>query len=252
VIELTVRAWSAWSPGIAGAEAWRAWARGPRELASDGAPSLDFVPPMQRRRFSRLSKMVLHVLHEAATAEELASAPTVFSSRHGELSTCVALLSDIARGLPLSPTAFSHSVHNAQAGLFSITHANAAPSSSIAAMRAGFCAALAEALGLCERAGGRSLLVVADEPLPEEFAPFADEPRCAYALALSIELGAHPAGVVLELEPGLPTDRACDLPQPLEFLAWMLGAERGIDLAFGRAGWRFRRGAHAEAAEPRA
>lgn len=241
MIGFTVRDWAAWSPGITTKEAWRSWAAGPRELGCDGAPPLASVPPMQRRRFSRLSKMVLEVLHEACTPEELATLPSVFASRHGELTTCVALLSDIARELPLSPTAFSHSVHNAQAGLFSILHANGAPSSSISGMGAGFCAALAEALGICERAGGRAVLVVADEPMPKEFEAFADEQRCAYALALSIELGTDADGLALGLEPGAAPKIRSDLPQPLEFLTWMLGEERELDLSVGKAGWRLLR-----------
>lgn len=242
MIGFTVLSWSAWSPGIASAEDWERWAGGPRELALEGAPLLASIAPMQRRRFSRLSKMALEAAFGACPREQLAEVSTVFVSRHGELGTCAALLSDIAHELPLSPTSFSHSVHNTQSGLYSIATGNAQPTSSIAGMRDGFCAGLAEAFGLCERRSDRrALLVVADEPMPEVFAGFADERPAAFALALWIEMGEDGVGPGFAVEMAAARAARSELPQALAFLGWMLGDEESLALAFGQQSWRFKR-----------
>ena len=51
---------------------------------------------------------------------------TVFASRHGSINESIELIECVARGQPLSPAKFSHTVHNAQAGLFSIAARNRA------------------------------------------------------------------------------------------------------------------------------
>ena len=86
---------------------------------------------------------------------------------------------------PLSPTRFSHSVHNAQAGLFSIAAGNRQASSSIAAEAETFGCAYLEALTFLERfPEAPVLLVMADVPLAPVFAALVDEPAASYGLAL--------------------------------------------------------------------
>lgn len=229
MIRLGIRGWSAWAPGLSTRDEWLGWAANPFVPATEGAPELKFVPAMVRRRFSRLTKVALQVAFDALPPELAADVPSVFATRHGEANACVTLLSDIARGTPLSPTAFSHSVHNTQSGLFSITAQNGRTSTAIAGGRDTFAAGLIETLGMCERhGGGPVLLVVADEPMPSVFRAFADEPPCTFGLALLVELGdALRPGFSVEVPapPGAvtPGDTG-ELPQALRFLEWMLAA----------------------------
>ena len=246
MIPFSVRGWSAWAHGIQSSDDWLRWASAPVAPRPGGAPELKFIPAMVRRRFSRLSKLALHVAFDATPPELLVDVCSVFASRHGESNACVALLSDIARQTPISPTSFSHSVHNTQGGLFSIAAGNGRISSSIAAEKNTFCAGLIEALGICERARPRpTLLVLADEPRPEMFSAFEDELPCAFALALLIEsgVGSGAPGFRMEITGPCPmtSDSSPRLPQALEFLAWMLAGDRELVLPYGRRSWRFQR-----------
>ena len=246
MITFSLRAWSAWAPGIASSADWTQWARAPHAPALEGSPELKFIPAMQRRRFSRLSRMALQVAFDATPPELLTDTCSVFASRHGESNACVALLADIARGAPLSPTAFSHSVHNTQGGLFSIAAGNGRSSSSIAATTDTFCAGLIEALGICERQKpSPTLLVVADEPRPEMFSEFEDEVPAAFALALLIDEGERAGAPIFRMELGearaTSASNAPRLPQALQFLAWMLASKEPLALASGKRSWIFQR-----------
>ncbi len=246
MIRFTVKAWSAWAPGLENTEDWRRFAREPVLPALDGTPVLMFVPAMQRRRFSRLSRMALQSAFASCPTELLTEASTVFASRHGESEVCLALLRDIAQRLALPPTKFSHSVHNAQAGLFSIAAGNGRPSSSIAGQQDTFCAGLVEALGLCQRHRPHpTLLVVADEPIPAIFRAFEDELPAAFAAAWLVEEGIGAAGMPFEMRLSEPLANTADttpkLPGALQFLAWMLGEEDSLALTRGRRSWIFRR-----------
>jgi len=247
MITFSIRAWSAWAPGIQGSDAWLEWARAPRAPELSGSPELKFLPAMQRRRYSRLSRMALQVAFDATAPELLSTTSCVFASRHGEAQACVELLSDIARGMPISPTAFSHSVHNTQGGLFSIAAGNAATSSSIAAGPSTFTAGLIEALGVCERRRPEpTLLVVSDEPPPEMLRGPADELPAAYALALLVDEGAQGLAPTFRMELGpasaASAPSAPRLPQALEFLAWMLAGRGELRFPCGQSSWVFQRG----------
>ena len=105
--------WSAWTP--------------PAE------PDVSVLPPLLRRRCSRMTRAMLHVAFGVATIDELATLPAVFGSRHGELTATVGLLETLARGQALTAAGFSHSVHNAPVGLFSIATRNRGITSAVAA-----------------------------------------------------------------------------------------------------------------------
>src|SRR4029453_9488720 len=81
-------------------------------------PAVHPMAPMLRRRAGFLSKMALEVAYQCLGNR--IDVPTVFCSRHGESGRSVELLLDLAKGVPLSPTSFGLSVHNATGGLFSI------------------------------------------------------------------------------------------------------------------------------------
>src|SRR5690606_23838308 len=110
---------------------------------------------------------------------------TVFASRHGSINESIGLLEAIAESGRVSAATFSHSVHNAQAGLFSIAAGNRQASSSLAGQEDSFPAGFLEALTHLQRSPQQKvLLVTGDVPLAETFAPLIDEPPASYAVGL--------------------------------------------------------------------
>jgi len=164
------------------------------------------LPPMQRRRLSKLARMLFHVAWPMAVPGE--ALPLVFVSRHGETPRTLAILEELARGEPLSPTAFSLSVHNAPAGLWSIARGDGSEISALAAEIArgdgSEISALAaevdalehgvmEACGLLDEGANAVLLVIAEEspaPLYLECEQIDDVPF-SHALALKLAAGTQ-------------------------------------------------------------
>jgi hypothetical protein len=167
---------------------------------------------------------------------------TVFASRHGNVNESIDLLRRLCRQQPLSPTRFSHSVHNAQAGLYGIAAENREASSSIAAQEDTFACGYLEALTHLVREPGRPvLLVVGDVPLDETFAALVDEPVASYGVGLL--LNAEGPGTKLEFSCESRDGDAAALPWPdaVEFLRWLLGDARRLELGSGRRRWSWTR-----------
>jgi hypothetical protein len=238
VNEVVLRNWAAWSPGREDADAWRTWARSPVALAREGRPEVGFLPALLRRRCSTLTRIMLATAFECCAPEVRANVRTVFASRHGNINESVDLLERLARRQPLSPARFSHTVHNAQAGLYSIAAGNRQPSSSIAAQADTFASGFVEALTHLEREPGREVLyLMADIPLDPTFAPLVDEPVAAYGLALL--LAADGDGPTLRFgsrQLATPTEPK-GWPDAIEFLRWHLCGEPRLDLRQHRTGW---------------
>jgi hypothetical protein len=239
-----VRSWAAWSPGLEDREAWRRWCAEPKEIQREGRPDAQFLPAMLRRRCSNLARIMLTAAFECCGEEERHRVATVFASRHGNINESIELLERLARHQPLSPTRFSHSVHNAQAGLFSIAADNREASSSIAAQEDTLGCGWLEALTLLARAPERPvLLVVGDVPLAATFAALVDEPEASYALALLLDRDETGRGVRLTLAGGATENRRPRWPDALEFLRWLLSDEPRLVLSCGRRRWVWERSA---------
>jgi hypothetical protein len=251
-MQALVRSWAAWSPGCEDRDAWVRWCRAPAELLSEGVPDVGFLPPLLRRRCGLLARAMLAAACGCAAPDELARVATVFASRHGNVNESIELLHRLACREPLSPTRFSHTVHNAQAGLFSIAVGNRHGSSSVGAGEETFACGWLEALCFLERAPERPvLLVVGDVPLGELLAPLVEEPPGSYAVAFLLEpAGAapgvsvrleqgEPPGVSLRLEQAEPEGPAPRWPDALEFLRWHLSPAARLDLVRSRRRWIF-------------
>jgi Beta-ketoacyl synthase, N-terminal domain len=190
---------------------------------------------MLRRRCSPLSRIVLTAAFACLEGDEPASVRTVFASRHGSVNESLELLEHIVAKERLSPAKFSHTVHNAQAGLFCIAAGNRHGSSSLAARADTFACGYVEALAHIQREPSRRVLyVMGDRRLAPTFADLVEEPPGSYAVALL--LGRESSGPELRLEP-LATERAPARPWPdaVEFLRWVRSDEPGLQL--GRFRW---------------
>ena len=235
--------WAAWAPGIASESDWRAWARDPRPPAGDDAPAVGFLPAMQRRRCDTLSRMMFEVAHRCCEEQPPADVACVFASRHGSFATTISLLEDLARDAPLSPARFSHSVHNTQAGLFSIWARNPLPSVSVAAGAETFAHGFLEAVGRLHREPERPvLLVTGDESVPDPVAELADPALAPHALGLLLAGDGAGAPLRLGLEACRTEAKPERWPDALEFVRWWLSEEPTLRIARPPRAWTWTRG----------
>ena len=188
VMYFRIDRWRAWAPGLESTDDWRAWCRTPVRLHdAQQQPDVGFLPALQRRRLSRLARMVFHVAWPLAEAHP--ALPMVFACRHGETPRTLAILSDLAQGEPLSPTQFSLSVHNAIIGLWSIQRGDTSEMTALAAEGDGLEHAILEACGLLGEGAPAVLLVIAEETPPELYAAFIDDVPFSHAVALLLTKG---------------------------------------------------------------
>lgn len=231
---------AAWAPGLSTPEAWAAWARAPAPIGGDAEPGVPLMPPMLRRRAGFLGKMALEVAYQCL--QQRSGVPTVFCSRHGDVGRAVGLLGDLARGAPLSPTAFGMAVHNAHAGLFSIARAERANHVALAAGAATIEHAVIEACGLLADGAPLVLLVAGDCPLPAVLAGFEDCDEQPHAWAwLMAPAGADPLRLTWRAgdgQAGAPRE-----PGGLAVLRFLLSGQSRLERVAERRRWCWARDA---------
>jgi hypothetical protein len=209
---------------------WKAWTP-----AQNDAPDVSVIPAMLRRRLSPLGRAALSVI--MPLAETHGAMPLVYVSRHGDLNRTLGLLEDMAKGEPLSPTAFSLSVHNATAGLFSIQQGLTSNITAISGGAQELVPALLESLGLCSAQTPQVLCVFCDEPTPDIYQHQADQPAHAYAVALIIGIGQE-----WQLESlGENVVGSSAEPQALQLLRLLQGEVESLSLSHNSSGWQLRR-----------
>ncbi|MBE9607828.1 beta-ketoacyl synthase chain length factor [Chitinilyticum piscinae] len=198
----------------------------------DGKPALGFVPAMARRRLSALARGCLHVAQQVQ--DEGDRARLIFGSRHGEIAKTLGMLQEIAAGEPISPAAFSHSVHNAIPGLWSILTGFTGECSAVAAGMDTLPMALLEAQGMLHDDPSTPVVVViADEAFPEMLHSEAVEPGEGYALALRLSGGAPN----LQLQPRSAAQVAADPDLVLSWWSWWLQRHKALVLPGERHDW---------------
>lgn len=176
-------------------------------------PELSFVEPMLRRRLSPLARAAFHVAH--ACGGHLTGVPLVYASRHGELGRTLELFQSLASGETLSPTTFSLSVLNANAGLYSITRGDTSPATAISAGTESFGFGLLEALSRSLSNNTQVLYVYAEAPAPEPLGPCAADVSNVLAIGLLIDPDAtQTITCEMAMESGAPALR----PQAEAFL----------------------------------
>src|SRR5437899_6376790 len=248
-VSFSIAAHAAWAPGVETREAWLEWAQDSRAIAGGGEPALKAMPPMLRRRSGLLGKMALEVAYQCLG--QRSEVPTLFCSRHGEATRSVAMLTDLAQQVPLSPTAFGMSVHNAAGGLFSIARADRASNIALAAGDSGVEHAVIEACGLLADGAPAVLLVVYDCPIPAMFSAFQDCGQPAHAWAWLMESAAADAAGnagVMSLAwsaagSSAPDDAMTGLPGSLQVLRFQLREDRQLQRRDRQRNWLWTRDA---------
>lgn len=219
-LRFRIAQWSWWEPPSPGANA-----------------DIPEVPPLLRRRASAADRSALRVAFDCVGASGQTRA--VFCSRHGEVHRSVELLEQLSRGEPLSPTAFSVSVHNAAAALYSLTRGDTSPSAALAAGADSFPQGVLEACAQLASGAEEVLVVGYDDALPAPFRAFTEPTDAACALALLLR-PAEGKGFSLSLEPsgGAPSTDGAHLP----LLAGFLREERNeLEWVSGPRRWRWAR-----------
>lgn len=238
-MNIHIERWSAWAPDIQTHEQWQQWATAgepitptpgttiptpgttaqPHKKPEITYPKLTVLPSMMRRRLSNLGKIALKVCYDCHDSEH--KLRTIFASRHGEANQTVAILADIIKREPVSPTKFSLSVHNTSSGLYTIASENTKASTAIAARLDSFEMGFVEAHALL--ASGREdkvLLVYADTPLDPPFDILVDyEPPFAAAFVLT----ARPSNIsiALTMQPREKTLPVSTDPHGLSFMKFL-------------------------------
>lgn len=180
---------------------------------------------MLRRRLNPLGRVAVSVM--MPMFERFGEMPIVFCSRHGDVARTLGMLEALATDEPLSPTAFSLSVHNALAGLFSIHQKCRLPITAMAAGEQELVPVLLECLGQL-RSSENILCVFCDEPLPA-FYHRDMPPSQRFAAAFVISAGEQ---FQLLRGPGGFTGEAEPLPQALQFAHFL--ATRGDSCVFSQ------------------
>lgn len=188
-MNFSIASWAAWSAGLTTREHWLAWASsGERQLIEgDNVPPLASMPLLLKRRAHILGRMALETMYGVAEHD----IPIVFCSRYGEMHRAVALLKELADTDSVSPQNFCMAVHNAVPSLYTIAKKNNVP---VTAISAGPCSAIygaIEALSLLAQDQEMVRLVVANQVLPDEYQPFADQQMATYAYTVDLINGQN-------------------------------------------------------------
>jgi len=159
-----------------------------RALDADSKPTGDLLGPRNRRRASQLGRALVDAAEDAMTEAEVdrSTVPTIVGSAVGEVSTMLGLLDQMFRSKePMSPAAFTMSVHNAASGVLSIATGNRGLTTSIAADHDTPAAALTEGIGIVATEGVPVMITCGDEAVPRDLVP--DE-QCFGLMAAAVVL----------------------------------------------------------------
>lgn len=238
-VRFSVSRVTAWAPGVVTDAEWQEWARGEREIRTEGEPRLEQMPAMLRRHAGRLGRIACDVAYRVL--DGTTDVPVVFCSRYGEVGRSVDLLSALARGTALSPTSFGLSVHNAVSGLFAMSRHDTANCIALAGGDESAEYGIVETCGLLSEGVERVLLIVCDCPLPEAYQEFADVSPMAFAWGCLLE---PPGNGAFSLSWDVAPPRAHDAIRPpaaLAALRFLLGDARELVHDAGRTRWRWSR-----------
>ena len=220
----------------------RKWSVWPQLQKDDGDDSLtekellSSIPKMLKRRLSPLAKIVFCAASQCLDQKQ--TIPTIFSSTHGELAKSFKMMELIEQGEDISPTAFSLSVHNSIAGLFSMAYKNKSQSTVVAPGEEGIAAAFVEAVGLLAEGQGEVLMVLYDEPL-EKFYP--SEPfKLTVKSSIAVALHIAKSGTGIPVQFSCTSGTGDDGEQPLQvalLIDFLTGTETSLLIKTPRHCW---------------
>ncbi|PRC95161.1 beta-ketoacyl synthase chain length factor [Solimicrobium silvestre] len=250
-VQFSVAAHAAWAPNLVTNQEWNDWAEAPFVIQAGAEPSVLKMPSMLRRRAGFLGKMALEVAYQCldGRTSDQHTIPTVFCSRHGDVSRAMELLANVVQNEPLSPTSFGLAVHNASAGLFSIARSDQANHIALAAGQCTIEHGVIEACSLLADGAPSVLLVVFDNCLPSLLSQFEDceeQPHAwAWLMVPAVSAVSAERNVIQlswkAVEPNLPEQNA--MPASLEVLKFYLRGDPVFERTAERRLWSWSRSA---------
>lgn len=229
----------AWAPGVSTEGEWRAWRDGELAIAGEGEPAVRQMPAMIRRHTGRVGKLACEIAYDVTGNTK--GMPIVFSSRYGDVSRSVELLTSLASGADLSPTCFGLSVHNAIVGLLAMARQDNANCVALAGGDESAECGMLEACSLIADGAERVLLIIVDCPLPPIYSMFTDVHPVAFAWGGVVVPAPSPA-FSLEWDvahEAVAPDR--QLPGGLTVLRFLQGDENELVRVTPNRRWRWRR-----------
>ena len=168
--------------------------------------------------------------------------PVIFCSLMGEIQRTQRILTAIASDQPVSPAAFSLSVHNAISGLWSLVHDIKAPMISISPGNDSAVAGLLEAAGILrERKYSAVNIVHYEEDYPAFYTPFLKRPQWASPCALALRVVAPEAAEshTQKLTLGTLTNRknCTSSAGPLSLVPLLTGSCAALEIAEHHTIW---------------
>ena len=225
--------WSAWTETLGTPEDWLAWAK---VGSGDGTAGFGYVPPgdlsmMLRRRATPLGRTALGA---AMGMPKAGAARYILSSRHGELSRTVSILTCLADAEPVSPADFGMSVHHGLVGLLSIAMKNTRGHSAVSAGQESFCYGLLEASAcIAENPDEPVILIHCDEKPDNAFAPLIPEQERTGPIVAALCLGERSVGdgLNISMKTSAQGNGSMSKSHVLDFLQFVLS---GADLLKSR------------------
>ena len=221
-------------------KSWAMWMPPKHDEDTPQLPELKQVPPMTRRRLSKLTKLAFDVALQTAEQQDNHPLPTIFASRHGDLHKTLMLLQQLGNGEELSPSQFALSVHNAISGQFSIYSQNQADSNAIAAGADSLHYAVLDAAARfrAEPKLNQQLVVYADEAIPEPYQAFCQDPSTSVALALLLH---RTQGQPVHFTMCADNDAEAEPDQAIKFSAFLQQQSNQLTLSGNKRRWQWRR-----------
>ncbi len=232
--------WHVWTPGIKNLDGWLYGYKGDLVLEQDAVSVPESVPKMLQRRLSPLAKAVLNSADTCIAKDE--QIPIVFSSANGEICKSLEMLRAIQTENEVSPTAFSLSVHNAIAGLFSIIYVNQQEITVIAPGQEGIAPAFIEGLGILQEGADAVLLVLYDEPIADFYPVYPFNLNAESTCALTLRIALSGKGLPMQFSRlSIPHNDGEQPVQVLAFLGFLLGNDKVLNLGNRSHGWRWQK-----------
>lgn len=161
----------------------------------------DIIPAGFRRRMGSLERLAVRCM--LSTLQGGTSSELIFCSRYGNMETLASLLRSLAVNEPVSPLAFSGSVHNAAPGLVGQIRKEKISHTALAAGQNTLRAGLVEAYARLAADDCDDVIVAyADQPLADVFGDFDPESGTRIGLAMRVALEGATSGSAVPVWPG--------------------------------------------------
>lgn len=204
-------------------------------VGSDKAYDLSDIPAMQRRRLPEVAKRI----HRFAQGLADEQTPMIYASHNGEISQTLSIIRSFSSDV--SPAKFSLSVHNAIAGLLSVTHKNCQSYQAIDSLSGLIETAVVEAVGLLAQHDTVGI-VYHDETLPTELMTTDDKPPTTQVLGLKLQRGqTYQLQKIPAVKQQSPENMTAEFANIRAIADFLRGEQNSLDNHYANTTWQWSR-----------